>query len=460
MNRESGGNPGIVNKMECVTLSYRILTRHGWLRHDQVRVGDETLGYNSETGRSKWTRILRVLHYGDAEVWRIGNGHWHADVTADHRWWSDTEVRHRESFEACPECGWGPRGKMQSSRGVQVHRMKSHGLANRRILKSYRGELVHTSALRSRHRIRLAAPADTDGIPGLSLDDVRVVAWLQGDGTITEGRRATYESLPASCWLCPWSEGYRQRPEKKRIAREDMTSPGRSMPGLVLHLGIVHGLKWNPPHSEAKAVYDASIYQAKPEMVTKLRALLAWVPHTEYVRQRGTGLLEHNFKLRRVYVTDLLKRSELLETGPEVFVLRLSPDQRAAWLDSMIDAEGHRMPGQKEGHREFVRIAQRDGPLQDAIKLAVYLEGWRPTYSANSAEQNGYRPAGVVGMARPHTAPSMFREPEVLDRQPVYCVSTELGTWTARGGDAVPFLTGNSKVENAPDLICGANHLP
>src|SRR6478672_874107 len=82
----------------------------------------------------------------------------------------------------------------------------------------------------------------------------------------------------------------------------------------------------------------------------------------------------------------LMKRSRLMETGPEAFVLALSPDQWAAWLDSMIDAEGRRQPvvlaegGRRHGASgEFVRIAQVDGPLQDAIKLAVYLEGYRPT---------------------------------------------------------------------------------
>jgi hypothetical protein len=46
-------------------------------------------------------------------------------------------------------------------------------------------------------------------------------------------------------------------------------------------------------------------------------------------------------------------------------------------------------------------------------------------------------------MARPHIAPSMFAPHEVLERQPIWCVTTELGTWTAQQ-DGLPFLTGNS----------------
>lgn len=357
VTNESGWNPNAINLtdsnaiaghpsqglMQCVSTATKILTRRGWLTHDQVRVGDETIGYNPAAGRSEWTPITKVVHYEDAPVWRIGHRNWHADVTPNHRWWSDTVV--------------GDRGQ------------------------TYRGEFVRTEEFKSRHRIRLAAPADTDGVVGLSVDDVRVLAWLQGDGHI---RR---------------------------------TETGG---------------------------YDGTIYQSKPNQVTNLRALLAHIEYGESIRpERGNAAPQHVFRLRRAYVTDLIKRSRIFEETPEEFVLALSPDQRAGWLASMIDAEGHRMPGKKPGHSEFIRIAQVDGPLQDAIRMAVYLEGWRPTYSANSAERNGYQPAGVVGMAKPHVAPSTFRPVQVLPSQTVWCVKTDLETWTA-GLDGQVFLTGNT----------------
>jgi SLT domain-containing protein len=358
MQRESGGNPSAINNwdinakhgdpsrglMQCVTLDTRILTDRGWLTYDQVQVGDRTIGYNSATGRSEWTTITRVVTYDDAPVWRVGHKRWHADVTPNHRWWSDTRTASGKT----------------------------------------RGEFVRTEDFNTMHRIRLAAPADTDGIPGLSLDDVAVLAWLQGDGTYREA-------------------------------------------------------KDRPGH------YDGAIFQSKPGMVVKIRALLARVPHTESIRAPRTRrtMPQHVFRLRRAYVTDLIKRSEVEDTGPEAFVLRLSPDQRALWLAAMIDAEGHRMPGKRPGHSEFVRIAQAVGPMQDAIRLAVYLEGWRPTYSENSARRNGYQPAGVVGMAKPHVAPVTFHDPVDLPRQTVWCVKTGLETWTAEL-DGQVFLTGNT----------------
>jgi hypothetical protein len=411
-----------------------ILTQRGWLTHDEVRPGDETIGYNSQTQRSEWTKIIQIHHYEDAEVWRIGNKHWHADVTPGHRWWSDTLVRVQPAEQTCPECGWVPgTGRNPAlgvvtriGRSVQVHRNKIHGVAPASSGRNtLRGEFVRTADLRSGHRIRLAAPANTDGIPGLSLEDVRMIAWLQGDGHI-----ARVMAKPEICPECGWLPGTKRKPYR---------GPVRQLANAVaVHRAKKHSLGKHVTAGEP-AGWDGSIYQSKPAQVVKLQALLAGIDHTQSVRQRdGNTMPAHQFRLRRDYVTDLMKRSRLMEMGPEAFVLALSPDQRAAWLDSMIDAEGHRQPvelagsGKRRGASgEFVRVAQVDGALQDAIKLAVYLEGYRPTFSPLSAKSRGYKPSGHVGMARPHIAPSMFAPHEVLERQPVWCVTTELGTCTA-----------------------------
>ena len=72
----------------------RILTSRGWLTHDQVRVGDEAIGYNPETGRSNvWqirltaptiggpSRRSFVTDAGYQDVWCVttGLGSWTAE---------------------------------------------------------------------------------------------------------------------------------------------------------------------------------------------------------------------------------------------------------------------------------------------------------------------------------------------------------------------------------------------
>jgi len=72
---------------QCVDLETRILTKRGWLGHDEVRIGDETLGYNLDGEGSEWTRISDIHHYPQADMVTIeGDRGWQARCTPGHRW--------------------------------------------------------------------------------------------------------------------------------------------------------------------------------------------------------------------------------------------------------------------------------------------------------------------------------------------------------------------------------------
>lgn len=216
---------------------------------------------------------------------------------------------------------------------------------------------------------------------------------------------------PSICPECGWLPG-----TGRKKSRGSLHQPQTS---VAVHRAHAHGVrKWQTAATE-DAGWDVSIYQAKPPQVACLHAILEPVPHTEHIRQRGARLAEHHFKLRRAWATELLKRAGWGVWSPEQLVLAMSADQRAAWLEAMVSGEGHTRDG-------FTRIAQNDGPVAEAIQLAVYLEGWRPTFSRFKRAASHHKPGGQIGMARPHVAASMLHSHEVLETQQVWWVSTEL----------------------------------
>lgn len=339
--QESGGDPNAVNNWDCVDEETRILTRRGYLKHDEVEVGDETLAYNPETGRLEWTRITRVVHYEDARTVRIGHSRWEARVTRNHRW-------------------------LTKSRNGKV-------------------EMRTTDDLAHNLRIVLAAEADTgvDDAPELSVDEAALYGWMAGEGHVERPNRGR--------------GGVRVAISKQRDVEK--------VRGLLERLGV-----------------EYSEYVSKPN---------------------HKGNRTHTFRLNADVKEDLFRRGGHPKKDAVELVLRMTPEQREAWLEAVIDAEGHRCTF-KEGNKEDVRIYQTDGPVQEAIKLAVYLSGSRPSVRRLSGKEQ-WSPCAAVCMCGPVvTAGALSIGDERTED--VWCVTTELGTWTAERGGHI-FLTGNSNAQ-------------
>lgn len=101
IGQEVYGDPSMVKKdprrammktyvYGCVPLSTKIFTNRGWLAHDEVKVGDRTIGYNTETGKSEWTEVKGVHVFDEAEVFEFGNKHRSFLCTENHRWATTT----------------------------------------------------------------------------------------------------------------------------------------------------------------------------------------------------------------------------------------------------------------------------------------------------------------------------------------------------------------------------------
>jgi hypothetical protein len=412
-----------------------ILTRGDWLKLDEVQVGDETIGYNRATGQSEWTPITRVVRYSDVPLIRLYNSRWESITTPNHRWLNVSRITEpkqliegescplcswpeppapREPLTACPECGWKP--EAPSANGIQIHRARKHGIPrppkiDRRVQRgaTTKGGLrihlakahgigaekqrsgyatqaswVTTETIRSRDRLLLAAPSVTPGVLPISDQEAAILGWVAGDGHV---------------------ERHRDVPR------------GRKSPSM-------------------------SIAQSKPEMVRKLRQVLKDVRHACYTDERPTRMGKaacgprHQFRLAPEYAQDLLARAGHPKYDAVEQVLKMSTSQRAAWLQAVIDAEGTL---DRDGKP---MIYQGPGQIQEAIALALYLSGHRPRIGVvnRTNRPETWAPEGWVCGNIPVITGS-FLHCEDAGRGEVWCVTTEIGSWTARHRDHI-FLTG------------------
>lgn len=95
----------------CVDAETEIFTRRGWLRHDQLLVGDETLGIDEHSGTSLWQQISDIYRgAGTWDVVRMKGRSFDAVTTPGHRWlvrgharqWRWTTTATMNSADAVP----------------------------------------------------------------------------------------------------------------------------------------------------------------------------------------------------------------------------------------------------------------------------------------------------------------------------------------------------------------------
>jgi hypothetical protein len=425
---------------ECVTLDVMILTRDGWKKHDEVQPGDETIGYNPVTGVSEWTRVTRVQHYESAPVVRFGNEHWEAVATPNHRWLMETVVRRREGAFTelqCPDCGatGSSRGPFRSPRAVQVHRGKEHKepvTVHKRGVGTY--EQVTSTALvkledkAPGQRIVLARLANLGDELPVSVREAALLGWIAGDGCVMASKPVWRKAPPAP--PVNWQERTQDAPFG---LRRDGT-PRKGAGGRPYE---------DPDRTRVPGTSGLSVTvsQAKAEHFAAIEEALAGIPGVgRYAQDRcghsngpgfgTTQLVTRTWHLPAAYARDLLARAGNPKTDAVSQVLRMSAAQREAWLGAMIAAEGHREPSKTV-------IYQNDGPVADAIELAVYLSGNRP---ARRKSHGGWG----IGITSPYIGgPSRVMFVKDAGTAPVWCCTTQLGSWTARL-DGHVFLTGNS----------------
>jgi DNA-binding transcriptional regulator YhcF (GntR family) len=333
---EYGGNAttaagqitGMLNYIKCVPLDTLILTREGWKTCDEVQPGDETVGFDPDTGESRWTPVIAVHRYAEAPLVRMKNSYGDFRSTPNHKWLTEKYIQDRGGYR--------------------------------------RFEFTETQKIVSRHRIRMAAPhAQDSGLP-ITGAEAELLGWVAGDGHFI------------------WR--------------------GRSP--------------------------EVSVFQseAKPVQLAALRRLLEDVPHAEYARPSASGREPiHQFRLRSAYARDLLSRSGYAG-DLEQMVLAMSSSQRSAFLSGLLAADGCL-------HDGTWTLCQNEGPVLEAGMLAAYLCGSYVHLTDSGGQKHAVLGRQFVGH---------LERREDAGTAPVWCVTTELGSWTARQSGQV-FLTGNSR---------------
>jgi len=133
----------------CVPMRARILTRRGWLKRDQIRHDDQTLGYHFPTATLKWTPILAVADFESLPMLRLQHRNWATECTPNHRWVVQRFASpHRKATWLTPQF-------------MTADALAKHG-----------------------RRIIVSAPAGVDDQSGLSPDEAALLGWLVTDGHV------------------------------------------------------------------------------------------------------------------------------------------------------------------------------------------------------------------------------------------------------------------------------------
>ncbi len=250
-------------------------------------------------------------------------------------------------------------------------------------------KIIHANELPgTENRLILAAPAE-DGALDISIGEATLLGWILGDGSIKRE-----ESVGAvSQGLDGWRVGC-----------------------------------------------QVKIYQTKVDQVYVLDQLLSSVPHTRWVNN-NTGQVV--WTINPDYARDLLKRAGITDKktfSPWELALGMSMAARQKMIDALDAADG------KNKKEKYVAIVQAaDSPVAELCIALGYLTG---KFSRNTT----YQPDGKNWQRNDikviwHQKATMGGQRTSLDyvsTGTVWCVTTDLGTWTMRQSDGVPVLTGNT----------------
>lgn len=190
--------------------------------------------------------------------------------------------------------------------------------------------------------------------------------------------------------------------------------------------------------------------QSKPKYIAEIDALMVGVPHVRDTRpgvnypEIVTWRLSTEFARNLINRTDLIVDEKSRVYNVEDLVLSLSTRQREIFVEVFCHAEGNRVG-------DTWRVVQKDGSKLHGFILAAQLSGYRPSVTLHEKGTDVYNvllsDKTDVGTNTATMVPTQVA--------PVWCVTTELGSWTMRQGRKVA-VTGNTSFGRGAKAIAAA----
>lgn len=134
------------------------------------------------------------------------------------------------------------------------------------------------------------------------------------------------------------------------------------------------------------------------------------------------------------------------------WLTKLSARQLRLFISACVWADGHRKPGVKAGYKDSQTFCQKPGGVLDAFLAACVLAGI-PVSRESIHEVSGCEIWTLRAKERAVYTDRRIVSPYVLG--PVWCPTTELGTFVARRNRSI-WITGNSPQYEGTSVLAGA----
>jgi phage portal protein BeeE len=381
----------------CSDMNTQLLSRHGWLNADEVRVGDTCLTLNTSTGMAEWQPVKAVnIFPGPHDVIKMRNQTHSSVTTPDHRW------------PVMLDAGTG--------------RTEASGWQWRT-----------TETLPSDARISAAAPVYAPPEPKWSDALVELIAWFWTEGWVGDSGQVT---LTQSGAVNPGNVA-RIRAALTEMFGPDVKITGRSLlgsKGREKRVMIRAELDRDPDRSNREI---ARACNADGHTVARVRAgkidALGW---TEDIDGRGISHFRLNADAGHVlseHAPDKVVSTE--------FLSELTHAQLELFYQVSVDADGTRRP---DGVGAV--MVQKDVRRVESFQVACALTGRSGVVRGPDSHGMYHISIQVTPWRKPAGHARYLTRKTTAEA--VWCPTTDNGTWFARR-DGTTYFTGNSTVEQS-----------